>query len=105
MKFSYACLIDEGDTFLITGGFVNYAGVSRYNSDGWVENTGSLNAGRGWHGCTRYTNNIGAQVIITIESKRDPQFVVRLTSCVVDGIVPSTVPVRSMLLEKITGPT
>ena len=58
LSFSYQCLIDEGDTFLITG-----YGSSRYNSDGWIENIGSLNTGRRSHGCTRYTNNFGAEVI------------------------------------------
>ena len=59
---SLSCLIDEGNTFLITGGYPYIATVSRYNSDGWIEDIGSLNTGRSEHGCTRYTNNFGVEV-------------------------------------------
>ena len=61
-SFSKSCLIDEGDTFLLTGGDTSRNTVSRYNSDGWIEDIGSLNTGRFGHGCTHYTNNFGAEV-------------------------------------------
>jgi len=51
---SYSCLIDEGETFLLVGGFQHESSVSRYNIDGWLENLDDLNTGRFNHGCTQY---------------------------------------------------
>ena len=56
--FSYACLIDEGDTFLLVGGFQQENRVSRYNIDGWLENLDDLNTGRFNHGCTQYQEHL-----------------------------------------------
>ena len=46
--FSYSCLIDEGDTFLITGNeYSSYTStVSRYNSQGWISDLNNLTTGR-----------------------------------------------------------
>ena len=60
--FSYSCLIDEGDTFLLTGGYNSGETVSRYNINGWLEDLDNLNTGRDSHGCTQYTNNDGVKV-------------------------------------------
>ena len=61
-----SCLIDEGETFLLTGGvvgnWVRVSTVSRYNISGWIEDLGNLNRRRYHHGCTRYTNNEGIKV-------------------------------------------
>ena len=62
---SYSCLIDEGQTFLLTGG--SYSGTrkkvsSRYNINGWMEDLDDLNTGRWSHGCTQFTNNDGDKV-------------------------------------------
>ena len=63
---SYSCLIDEGKTFLLTGGedFVTETSsrVSRYDINGWLEDLDDLNTGRSQHGCARYTNNNGDKV-------------------------------------------
>jgi len=59
---SYSCLIDEGDTFLLVGGFQQENRVSRYNIDGWLENLDDLNTGRFNHGCTQYQDEDGAMV-------------------------------------------
>ena len=56
--FSYACLIDEGDTFLLVGGFQQENRVSRYNIDGWLENLDDLNTGRFNHGCAQYQEHL-----------------------------------------------
>ena len=65
--FSVSCLIDEGETFLLTGGyeFGSSAGVStvsRYNINGWVEDLNNLNTGRYGHGCSQFTNKHGYKV-------------------------------------------
>ena len=48
--FSGSCLLDEGDTFLITGSGYSDSGllnkVSRYNVNGWVSDLGNLIEGR-----------------------------------------------------------
>ena len=66
---SRSCLIDEGETFLLTGGVYNSIGrpmgktVSRYNINGWMEDLDDLNTERAsMHGCTRFTNNDGEKV-------------------------------------------
>ena len=58
-----SCVIDEGDSFLITGSATSpHNIVSRYNSDGWVEDLGVMSEGRYYHGCTQYTDNVGEKV-------------------------------------------
>lgn len=57
-----ACLIDDGETFLLTGGASYINKVSRYNSNGWIEDLHDLSIGRRLHGCVKYDNNFGAQV-------------------------------------------
>ena len=66
---SVSCLIDEGETFLLTGGSYSEEVVSRYNIDGWVEDLDNLNTGRYSHGCAKYTNNDGERVSIYLMSK------------------------------------
>ena len=63
--FSASCLIDEGETFLVTGGYDSGAAVStvsRYNINGWVEDLDDLITGRYGHGCTQYSNTLGDRV-------------------------------------------
>ena len=63
--FSGGCLIDEDETFLLTGGAVRgstVSTVSRYNINGWAEDLDDLITGRNGHGCTQYENNLGARV-------------------------------------------
>ena len=62
--YSESCLIDEGETFLLTGGLYSKETVSRYNINGWLEDLDNLNTGRRLHGCTMYTNNDGVKVIM-----------------------------------------
>ena len=64
MYFRSSCLIDEGNTFLITGGYYPQvtSTVSRYNAEGWIEDIGNLNNARFGHGCSRYTNIFGKEV-------------------------------------------
>lgn len=59
---SYSCLIDEGETFLLVGGFQHESKVSRYNINGWMESLDNLNTGRFNHGCTQFNNNQGETV-------------------------------------------
>ena len=59
--YSESCLIDEGQTFLLTGGSSKEI-VSRYSINGWLEDLDNLNTGRNSHGCTQYTNNDGVKV-------------------------------------------
>ena len=61
--FRYSCLIDEGESFLLTGGGAgSESTVSRYNINGWVEDLDDLITGRYGHGCTQYSNTRGARV-------------------------------------------
>ena len=55
-------MIDEGDTFLMTGGQYSLNTVSRYTVDGWLENLGDLNIGRIFHACGQYTDTLGRKV-------------------------------------------
>ena len=61
---SDACLIDEGDTFLVTGGpdLTNLKRVSRYSQSSWVEDLGDLNSGRYNHACGWFTDTGGRRV-------------------------------------------
>ena len=59
---SDACLINEGNTFLLTGGYGPVSTVSRYDINGWVKDLNNLNNARKGHGCTRFTNNQGTNV-------------------------------------------
>ena len=48
---------EDDDTYIITGGSHNYetkTTVSRYNTDGWMEDLPSLNNGRSGHACGTY---------------------------------------------------
>ena len=59
----YACSISLGDEVVVTGGYDRgaLASVTRYNSEGWVEDMPSLVTGRRYHGCTRFISG-GEQV-------------------------------------------
>ena len=62
---SDACLINEGNTFLLTGGLrypTAVSTVSRYDINGWVKDLKDLNTGRYSHGCTRFTIKQGTNV-------------------------------------------
>ena len=62
--FSASCLIDEGETFLLTGGWYRSIRsiVSRYNINGWVEDLDNLITKRWGHGCSQFTNKDGYKV-------------------------------------------
>ena len=54
---SGSCLVDLGDTFVLTGAFGNLHDnmlVTQYNSVGLVQELPSLNTGRSEHGCAAY---------------------------------------------------
>merc|ERR1712126_300791 len=69
MGSDFACVIDEGDTFLMTGGKYSLNTVSRYTVDGWLENLGDLNIGRTSHACGQYTDTLGRQINIVAGGK------------------------------------
>ena len=60
--YSEACLIDEGDTFLLTGGLSTETRTSRYSSDSWLQDLDDLNTGRWRHACGWYTDTQGKRV-------------------------------------------
>ena len=62
--YSWACLIDEGDTFLLTGGVYMYTPttVSRYTATSHVKDLNNLNTGRGQHACGWYVDSDGKRV-------------------------------------------
>ena len=54
---SGSCLVDLGDTFVLTGAFGNLDAnmfVTQYNSAGLVKELAPLNTGRSDHGCAAY---------------------------------------------------
>ena len=59
---SRACLIDFGDTFVITGGYPGTSTVTHYNSSGHLGDLAPLNTGRYYHGCSSYTDSSQQQV-------------------------------------------
>ena len=70
-SFSHSCLIDEGETFLLTGGGNEGSDiVTRYNINGFVEDLKGLNVQRNDHGCTHFKNNQGKQVSNLITSTK-----------------------------------
>ena len=64
--YSGACLIDEGDSFLLTGagapGPVEYKKAPRYSSDSWLQDLDDLNTGRFGHACGWYIDSSGKRV-------------------------------------------
>ena len=66
--FSWSCLIDDGSSFLLTGGNVNdgygesSSKVSRYNIGGYIEDLDDLNIPRGRHGCGSFVDSSGRKV-------------------------------------------
>ena len=62
--FSYSCLIDEGNRFILTGGYGRKpeSTVSRYNMNGWVEDLDDLITARYGHMCSQFTNKDGYKV-------------------------------------------
>ena len=66
---SFACLINLGDTFVITGGrlFTNPTKrVTKYNSAGHVGDLEPLLEPRRIHGCAAYTDSNGEEVKIML---------------------------------------
>ena len=59
---SYSCLIDEGETFVLTGGTYSLRTATRYTINGWQEDLERLNTPRRSHGCARYSNVEGYKV-------------------------------------------
>ena len=68
--YSQACLIDLGDTFVITGGMDGIDGldggttstVSHYSASRHLGDLASLNTARDSHGCSTYTDSSQQQV-------------------------------------------
>ena len=66
--YSWSCLIDEGDTFLLTGGTLSSTRTSRYSRSRscsrsrWLQNLDDLNTGRYDHACGWYTDTDGRRV-------------------------------------------
>ena len=62
--YSLACLIDLGDTFVITGGYDgDYTStVSHYSSSRHLGDLAPLNTARAAHGCSVYTDSSQQQV-------------------------------------------
>ena len=56
-----SCVIDEGDTFLVTGSLYSSYNtmVSRYGPQGWIDDLAPLSLGRTDHACTRYQDSDG----------------------------------------------
>ena len=54
-----ACLVDEGGSYLLTGGQYTYDRVTRYDADGWLDDLASLQQGRRMHGCSQFSDNYG----------------------------------------------
>ena len=75
-----SCAISDEETgsVLITGGSIeskSIARVSRYNSNGWVEDISDLNEPRQAHACSSYLSQRGERVC--------PIFIVTFHSCVI----------------------
>ena len=68
--YSFACLIDLGDTFVITGGHGTTieptSTVSHYSSSGHLRDLAPLNTARYSHGCSTYTDSNQQQVKVFI---------------------------------------
>ena len=54
---SDACTIDLPEMFILTGGLYSEKKVSRYATNGWMEDLPELNEGRTYHGCGYYYND------------------------------------------------
>merc|ERR1711973_662937 len=52
-----ACSIELPEMFILTGGFDTMTTVSRYTTDGWMEDLPELNVGRRGHGCGYFYND------------------------------------------------
>ena len=50
---------------IITGGMYTLRTVSRYGTDGYMEDLPSLNQGRYGHGCGVYIDDSGEKVIVS----------------------------------------
>ena len=59
---SDSCLIDEGDTFLLTGGHYFPGMAARYDINGWVEDLDPLLNPRAGHSCYSNVNEQGQRV-------------------------------------------
>jgi len=54
---SDACTIELPEMFILTGGLYSENKVSRYATNGWMEDLPELNEGRTYHGCGYYYND------------------------------------------------
>jgi len=70
-----ACSIELPEMFILTGGFDTLTTVSRYTTDGWIEDLPELNVGRRGHGCGYFYNDDMQRVFLVAggtDSGRDP---------------------------------
>ena len=56
-------MINEGSTFLLTGGYYTKRLASRYDATGWIEDLDPLLSDHYLHGCTQYENSDGSKVL------------------------------------------
>lgn len=74
-----SCLINEGTTFLLTGGYKSMGKVSRYDDNGWIQDLNDLKTGRRGHGCSQYKNVVGEKVNLVCGGEAEAG--IHLSSC------------------------
>ena len=74
LYFSSACSIELPEMFILTGGFDTMTTVSRYTTDGWMEDLPELNVGRRGHGCGYFYNDDMQRVSIKHANRRQNYF-------------------------------
>ena len=64
---SYACGIDLGDRYVVTGGYngSTYQTVAQYTVTGDVTYLAELQTGRYWHACSKFLDDYGELVSIS----------------------------------------
>ena len=70
-----SCLIDEGDTFLLTGGDGSDGIASRYDINGWIEDLDPLLHPRWYHSCFSYVNDQGERVNMVCSGYQSMYFI------------------------------
>ena len=76
--YSEACLIDEGDSFLLTGGWPSSVRTSRYSRDSWLKDLDNLNTARFGHACGWYSDSVGKRVRFIYEKSNIDTIIVWL---------------------------
>ena len=63
---SYACGIDLGDSYVVTGGYYSLQRVAQYSLTGEVTYLADLQQGRGVHACTSFIDDNGVTVSLVV---------------------------------------